>query len=238
MINGSDVNLALEVPKMKKFFFIILTTLLFITGCQAGGTPSDDTDTATVQDDGSVPDVLEGLTLNEYDGLEFTVNVLERKAILPGTPFVATVTIENKGDQTISYIQGSGSFTIPEAVFLYSGNLQTVIPQDHLGIATADFVTHDLKPGESLMFKLDAMAIEPHPDFRAYTFEMFDEQVYIADMDWTDLQGRFPELVPAQPGNYMLKAYFLYSIADENAQFAALTGPTGYAVAETVIGVS
>jgi len=221
----------------------ILSILLLTTGCQAYGsdTPEEQTPEAqppTVQGGGSVPDVITGLTVNEYDGLDISVNVLERMAILPGNVFQATVLVENNGDKTVSFVQGSGSFQTPEAIFLYSDTLQTIIPQDHLGIMTMDFVTQELKPGESLLYKLDVIAVKPNPDFDAYTFEMFDEGTYIGDMEWSVMQERFPGLVAVEPGSYSLKAYFLYRIADENEQFAAFEGPTGYAVAESIIGIS
>jgi len=226
---------------MKKYLIIILATMLFLAGCGTTTGPSSSDDQASgAQDDGSVPDAIEGLTQNQYDGLEISVNVLERKAILPGTAFQATVVIENKGELAISYVQGSGSYTTPDAVFLYSSTLQTVIPQDRLGIATMDFVTQELKPGESLLFKIDVLAIEPNPDFDQFTHELYmDEHIYIADLEFSDLQDRIPSLVAVAPGSYLLKAYFLYTVPEEGGgEFDFLGGATGYAVAETVINVT
>jgi len=232
---------------MKKFFVLILISALFFTACQGGyaappsdTSPAPDPDPAppAVQANGSGPDMISDLIKDEYDGIEITVNVLERMAIIPGAPFQATVLVENKGDKTVSYIQGSGSYNTPQALFLYSEALQTVRPQDHLGLATADFVTQELKPGESLLFKLPAMAIAPNTDFDGYTFELFDEGIYIPDMDWSALQERFPGLVALAPGDYALQAYFLYNVSDGGGEFDMFGGPTGYAVAETIIGVS
>jgi len=236
---------------MKKFLILMLTLIftivLFATGCKPESSYGSDSsqdqppgaEPPNIREDGTEPAVIEGLIRDEYDGLEFSVNVLERKAILPGTPFQATLLVENKGDKTVTYVHGSGSFEIPEALFLYSGILQTVLPKDRLGVMTADYQTATLEPGDSLLFRLNVMAIEPDPDFDAYTLELYsDDGIYIFDMEWAALQERFPGLVAAQPGNYVLKAYFLYRVYDENEPFDAFSGPTGFAEAETVIGIS
>ena len=225
---------------------LIIAIILITTGCQVYGQESADPSqdqtaegqTPSVQEDSTEPDAIAGLTQDEYDGLTFTVKVLERNAILPGMSFTATVLVENTGDKTISYVHGSGSFETPEAVFLYSDSLQPVIPADHLGVMTMDFATYVLEPGDSLLFKLNVMAVEPNPNFDDLTFEMFNEGTYIADMDWDTLHGLDPSLVAVQPGSYTLKAYFLYRIHDENDPFSGFDGPTAFAVAETTITVS
>ena len=219
---------------MKKCFIVICIAALFATGCQ--------TSAPTPEPPGYIPEppeILADLTKDMYDGLEFSVNVLERNAILPGMSFLATVVVENKGSDSLYYTKGSGSFTTPESLFLFSDSLQTVQPRDHLGIVTMDFVTNELEPGDSLMFKLPVMAIAPNPDFNTYTFELFGEETYIADMEWSDLEDRFPDLKAAAPDSYTIKAYFLYNIAKiENDVSNAFDGPSGYAEAECVISVS
>ena len=206
---------------MKKYLIVLVLATVFAAGCTAGPkgqTPADpspepqpENQPPGVQDAGPAPDFLAGLAKDEYDGLDFSVNVLERSAILPGMVFQATVLIENKGGKTLFYTQGSGSFETPDALTLYSDALQAVPPRDRLGIMTMDFVVNELKPGDSLLFKLPVMAIEPDPDFSAYAFELFSEETYIADMEWPALQERYPGLAAAGPGAYTLKAYFRYS---------------------------
>ena len=225
---------------MKKYIFLIALIALFVTGCQTGGGSADQPQDAApdVQEDNSMPDTVTGLAKDQYDGLNFSVDVLERKAILPGTAFQATVIVENNGDKTVSYIQGSGSFETPEALFLYSGLMQRVVPSDQLGVMTMDFVTKELKPGDSLQFRLNVLAIQPNTDFDTYTYALFDEGIYIADLEWSDLQDRYPSLVALEPGSYTLNAYFLYTVPDENGEIDVFGGPTGYAMASTIIGIS
>jgi len=224
---------------MKKYLIIICIIALFATGCQTSTPTASDPAPEQPGYSPAPPEVLADLTKDEYDGLEFSVNVLERNAILPGMSFLATVAVENKGDESLYYTQGSGSFTTPESLFVFSDSLQTVIPKDHLGIVTMDFVTNELKPGDSLLFKFPVMAIKPNPDFSIYTFELFNEEKYIADMEWSDLQDIYSDLNAAAPGSYTIKAYFLYNIAKiENEVSNAFEGPTGYAEAECVISIS
>ena len=228
---------------MKKILIIILLLALPMACCFGGckkppsEQPADPgTNGAETQPPG---DLLEGLTKDQYPGIEMSANVLERMALLPGMPVPVTVVVENKGDKTVSYVQGSGSFEIPQGLFLWSGSLQPVIPRDQLGIMTLDFVTQELKPGDSLRFKLYAMAIEPDPGFDEKTQALFmDEEVYIADLEWSALQERYPDLVAAQPGNYTVSAYFLYTYAGDGGEIDIFGGATGYAQADCAIGIS
>ncbi|MDR2933631.1 MAG: hypothetical protein LBV27_11070 [Oscillospiraceae bacterium] len=183
-------------------------------------------------------DPLDGLVENEYDGLKMTAEVLERKAILPGSGIPVTVIIENTGDQTIAYTQGSGSFETPQAIFARADKLQVVLPEDHLGPATMDYVVKELAPGENLKFVLYVMAIKPHEEFDAYTYEMGEKDQYIADMEWSQLEEAYPELESAEPGTYDVHVYFTYSIMTDAQQPALLSGPTGYAQADVQVGVT
>lgn len=240
---------------MKKRLILAIALTLFVTGCQSGGTssgqpaelPESGVQTETPLQGESVPqpeaeaaDPLAGLIRDEYEGIEMTAAVLERKAILRGFAVPVTVTIRNTGDKTIFYTRGSGVYETPEAVFLRADGLQPVIPKDHLGpIMTMDLVTEELKPGESLEYKLYVMAIQPNANFDRYTFDLFEnEGTYIAELEWPALREKHPDLVGAAPGSYVVNAYFLYFIADENGQGDPLGAPTGYARAECVIGVS
>ncbi|MDR1766664.1 MAG: hypothetical protein LBR77_11465, partial [Lachnospiraceae bacterium] len=81
------------------------------------------------------------LIKDEYDGLTFTASVNTRQAILPGSVFQVHLTVKNTGDQTVSYVKGSGSFTTPSALSVEVDGLQRVLPQDQLGVNTMDYVT-------------------------------------------------------------------------------------------------
>ncbi|MCL2068509.1 MAG: hypothetical protein FWH00_01285 [Oscillospiraceae bacterium] len=241
---------------MRKLLLLMLSAMMLAAGCQvpppghpAAGTPPlaapPQTQPVTPPPQSNPPasplppSQIEGLTRDEYDGIEITAAVLERMAILSGAAFRIRVVVSNNGDQTVSYTHGSGSYTTPQALFLHSNGLQTVIPRDHLGPVTMDFATKEIKPGESLEFSMYAMAVLPGEDFDTHTFELWIEaQQYIADMDWHSLHEKYPGLIAAQPGSYSIEAYFLYTIADENDPFKAFSGPTGYAVNELAVGIS
>lgn len=238
---------------MKKTIAILLGLMmlmpaLLVAGCKANEAPPSGEQTEPTENAATSEaehPLLEGLIKNEYDGIEITVNVLERMAILPGAPVPVTVTVTNTGDKSVFYVQGSGSFETPQALFLQSEQLQPVRPSDQLGIATMDFVTKELKPGENLIFKLYVMAIEPNTKFDDYTYEMFNEGVYIADMEWPTLHERYPDLTAVPSGSYTVNAYFVYTFVDvvytgagEDGQNNAFGEATGYAAAECMIGVS
>ena len=228
---------------MKKYLILILSIMVAIACCACASSPGQTDGTETTPpadseneqaDDDDDDEFLDDLIKDEYSDIEITANVLERNAILPGMVFQVTVTVKNNGDKTLHYVQGSGSFTTPEAVFLKSDALQTIPPKDQLGLVTMDFVTKELAPGESLLFKLPAIAIEPNADFVANTQDLFlNEGVYIADLDWTALSDKFPDLIAVQPGSYDMSAFFSYTLKDD-----AYDGPTGYAQADTVITIS
>jgi hypothetical protein len=135
-------------------------------------------------------------------------------------------------------VQGSGSFTTPQALILEAEGLQPVIPKDQLGMATADFATKKLAPGEAASFTVTALAIEPNKSFSMYTHDLYNaEEIYIADLEWADLQGRYPELNAAKAGSYTATVKLEYAI-DAGGMAAVLSGPTGYARAEVLIGVT
>ena len=184
-------------------------------------------------------DRLEGLVRDETSGIIVTAEVLERMAILPGMVFRVTVVVENTGDRTVTYTHGSGSWETPEAVFLRSGGLQPILPPDHLGVATMDFNIRELHPGESVRFSFNVIAIEPAEDFDMRTHNLFMEnQTYIADLGWEDLQARYPDLTAVPQGSYTVEAFFLYTIADGDDPFIAFGGPTNYAMAVCEVGIS
>lgn len=247
---------------MKKLLTIALVLMLLATGCGTGG--NSQSSSQPVEPESTVPEVsvadpvepeepdeeslpeeeaavdrLEGLLKDEYDGLTITAAVLERMAILPGAAVPVTVTIENTGDKTVFYTQGSGTSETPQALYAATDDLQPVIPKDNLGIMTMDFVTKELKPGENLKFVLYVMAIEPNDQFDTYTYDLYNaDETYIAEMEWPTLQEQHTDLVAAQPGSYTIHVNFLYYLPEENGMGNPLGEPSGYAQAECVIGVS
>lgn len=185
------------------------------------------------------PDPLAGLTLNEYEDLSVTAEVLVRKALLPGSTIPVNVTITNNGDKSIVYTQGSGSFEIPQALMCQVEGLQPVLSKDHLGPVTMDFVMKELKPGETLQFALNVMAIEPHENFDSYTYDSFmEEKKYIGELDFAELQEMYPDLVAAQPGTYTGKAILRYSVPAEEGNALMNSDPTGYNEAEFTITIT
>ncbi|MDL2234339.1 hypothetical protein LJC63_12295, partial [Ruminococcaceae bacterium OttesenSCG-928-L11] len=182
---------------------------------------------------------LKDLIKNQYEDLEITAAVLLRRAILPGSSIPVTVAITNNGDKTIFYTQGSGVFETPQALRTQFDGLQVVLPKDHLGIATMDFVTKELAPGESLEFVVNVLAIEPNEQFASYTYETYNEdEIYIADMEWPDLQEKYPDLTAAAAGSYTGTVNFLYTLPAEDGAADPFSGATGYAQAEVTIGVT
>lgn len=167
---------------------------------------------------------------NAYTGIEIDAFIRERKAILPGSAIPVTVIVRNTGDETVDYIQGSGSYQTPEALFIGVDGLQAVLPKDHLGPMTMDFRTLELNPGDELEFVMYVMAIEPNAKFDTYSIEMYsDSNKYIAERDWQELQEEFPDLLPAESGTYQGQAYFIYYMRGESGVSDFTTEPNGYA---------
>jgi hypothetical protein len=184
--------------------------------------------------------VLKDLVLNEYKGLQMTAEVLERKAIIGGSYFPVTITIKNTGDKVITYTRGSGSYETPEALLLYAGGLQFVIPEDRLGIATMDMRVELLELEEELTYTLQVRATVVNESFDNYTYMLYTaDETYIGTMEWSELQEAYPDIEPAPAGEYKLKTYFMYSVVtDEAAEENVLHGATGYAEAELTVMIN
>jgi hypothetical protein len=199
-----------------------------------------ETETPVTPTSPTVQERLEGLTQNEYDGIEMTAAILPRMAILPGSTIPVTVTVQNTGDKTVVYTQGSGSFTTPQALLAETHGLQPILPQDHLGIATMDFAVRELQPGEQLQFVVYVRAIEPHAEFDTYSRELYNagESAYIGDLGWDALYERHNTLVPVQAGAYESRIYFTYYVLEESAEPNLTAAPTGYAFADLSIQVT
>ena len=154
---------------------------------------------------------------NEYPDLEVTAAVLERMAILPGSTIRVSVAITNNGDQTIAFVQGSGSNEIPDALKVISNDLQPILPHASFGIVTMDFRVDTLEPGESRNFSLFVRAIEPNEYFNKYSFDWYiNNQTYIGDEDWETIHQEFPDLRAVQPGPHKVSIYFFYTIVDSS----------------------
>jgi hypothetical protein len=161
---------------------------------------------------------------NEYEGLTITAAVLPRNAILSGMSIPITVILSNNGDSTISYIQGSGSYTIPNALDVRSDKLQTVVSEDRLGIATNDFVTKTLAPGESLSYTVTVRAINKNSNFFNYTMDSIAHSKYIGNTSWEELQQSYPDLEAAAPDSYDINIYFAYNISNDDDFLGTATG--------------
>jgi hypothetical protein len=178
---------------------------------------------------------LDGLTQDEYDGITISAEVLERMAILPGASVPISIVIENTGNESVYFIQGSGSFETPEALVIYSQELQTVRARDHLVmIQTMDFIALELQPGESLLYRMYVLAIEPNENFDTYSFDFAQEGEFIADVGWSALHESHPNLVPVSSGSFTVDVFFLYAMSQEDV----FTGATGFAMTQAVIPVS
>ena len=199
-------------------------------------------DTGTGRTDIEV--MIENLVENEYPQLEITAAVLERMAILPGSTVRLNIVLENKGDSTISFVKGSGSYRIPQALYVLSDEIQTILPIDRLGIATMDFVTETLAPGESLSFDYYLRMTEPNKEFDTLTRTVFmEDEVYVGDLSWEELQGKLSDLIPLESGSYEVSIFFLYSIVDDSIETSEeilfdFSDATGYNMTTIQIAVN
>lgn len=186
-----------------------------------------------------VTDPLNGLILNQYPELEMTADMLIRRAVLPGTNIPLTVIISNNGDKSVLYTQGSGSYTTPQALITQFADLQPVLPKDHLGLATMDYATKELKPGESLRFEVNVMAIQPNKEFDHYTYTLYnDEQSYIAELEWPEIQQKYPDLIAAEPGPHSGTVSFRYLVVEGDSNVNPFGEPSGYAQAQVDLSVN
>lgn len=231
------------MKNIKKYLFIISSAVLLLTGCGnkeniKTETPDEEQELETDNTETEINEKLNGLIENEDPDLEVTAAVLERKAILSGSAIPLNVTITNKGTNKIIYVLGSGSFKTPQAMFLDIPELQPILPQDYLGAATLDLQYRELMPGESLQYTQYIRAIEPNKEFDEYTYEKWQkDQLYIADIEWSDLKTDYSDLQLIPPGSYEGSVYFLYYIADSNQEIMP-SNATGYTAGKFLIGVT
>ncbi|GEM_PF-1561346 len=249
---------------IKKKIPVLVLSAAVLAGCSSPAAPTPDTTTAAMESsleteaeviresagvptvavpsetaDETAADPYAGLTLNQYEGLEMTAAILPRNAIIPGTTVPVTIVITNNGDQSISYTQGSGSFTTPQALQFTVNGLQPILPEDYLGAATMDYVVKELNPGESLQFTMNVKTVEPNENFVNYTYDLYNkDQTYIADLDIQDLYDRYPDLTPAAGGSYEGTASFVYRLTETDKDAAMFGEPTGYIQAPITISVT
>ena len=162
-------------------------------------------------------DFTAGLTENEDYGLEVIATVLERMAILSGSVFRVNIVIQNNGDETIAFTHGSGSFDIPDALRVFSEDLQVILPEDRMGIATMDYQVRELLPGESLQFDWFVLAAEPYANFDMAAMELFmQDDVAITNLLWEEIEEAIPGIVGVAPGSYDIQIYFRYRIVGDD----------------------
>jgi len=161
----------------------------------------------------TIEELTEGLTENEYPDLVVEAVVLERMAILPGSAIRVSVTITNQGEETVSFVKGSGMNEVPDALRIFSDDLQPILTPDRLGIATMDFVVETLEPGETLNYSLYVRATQPNENFDNYTFQLFaDGEGYMGELDWERVSQLFPNLLEVESGPHSVSVYFFYTI--------------------------
>lgn len=193
-------------------------------------TPSQDTEEMGMKTRvEAVKEQMEALSPDEYDGLEFTAAILERKAILPGGSMNVHVVIKNTGDKTVSFQKGSQKASVPDAVYVYSEDLQTVIPEGNIGPMTMDMQYEVLEPGEEITLVYTLMAFKPNDSFDEYTYEVYssDEAEYIANLTPEELTERFPDLELVESGNYKGQGVFFYFLPEDGENPTG--NPTSYA---------
>ena len=232
------------MKKVKQLVFLILSVTI-LAAC-AG--QEDELEPEVINNDESnnsdqepLDDIEENrfadLIRDQYEGLELTAVILERKEILPGSTIPVTITIINNGDKEISYAQGSGSFEIPQALILDFPGLQPILPKNHLGVVTMDMVFKQLLPGEQVQYTVFLRAIEPNENFIDYTNQLWMEnEEYIGDVEWSALLEKFPELKAVEAGAYEGYVYFLYAI--EDGEDHIILSDTGYAKTNLTISVA
>ena len=243
------------MKKLKYVSVMLLAIIFLLVGCGSGNqtpgnedtindttletTPTTEETTGTEETQEtavSIEDQLADLIKDEYDALEINAELLERKAILPGSVIPITVTIKNNGEQTIVFPHGSSSSEIPEALLIDADGLQHVLSESQLGIATLDMVSNELTPGEEVTFVIHMMAIEPNDEFANYTFELYNtSETYIGDMTWEEIQAKFPDLTAVTPGSFDIHVYFTYYILTDETRADATASATGYAQTDLTV---
>ena len=186
----------------------------------------------------TLEELTEGLTENEYPGLVVTAAVLERMAILPGSTIRVSVAITNQGEETVAFVKGSGTNEVPEALRIFSDDLQPILTPDRLGIATMDFVVETLEPGETLNYSLYVMAVEPNENFDNYTFQLYaDGEGYMGELGWERVSQLLPNVMEVESGPHSVSVYFFYTVIDSEGVDMFGMEATGFNVATLEIFV-
>lgn len=176
----------------------------------------------------SIEERLKDLSPCLYDGLIISATT-STEPLAPGETATIEVEIQNDGDEPVIYVQGSGRFITPQAVFIDIEGLQPVAPADHMGPMTMDYVTKPLAPGEMLSFTFYVRAVEPSDEFDNLAFDLFiKEQTYIADLPWKELHKKGTTLKAAQPGEYEGQVYFTYAMPSKEEGMEFVPAAEGY----------
>ena len=163
----------------------------------------------------TLEELTEGLTENEYPDLVVEAVVLERMAILPGSTIRVSVTIANEGEETVTFVKGSGSNVVPDALRIFSDDLQPILTPDRLGISTMDFVVETLEPGETLNYSLYVMAVKPNENIDNYAFQLLaDGEGYIGELGWERVSQLLPSVMEVESGAHSVSVYFFYTIVN------------------------
>lgn len=175
-----------------------------------------------------------------YTGVELVSAILERKAILSGTPFKVKYVIKNNGDKTISYVHGSGTAVVPSALVIVAPNeLQPVAPKEEIGPMTMDYQTNILEPGQSIELDYTFLAINQIPDFNEKAFEFQKEKgEYIGDKNVEELKTFIEGITPSAPGSYTIESQFIYDVLEDPQDLASASSTQNTATSSLQVGIS
>lgn len=212
------------------------------TSSSAVTTPAQSSSDVSELEEGSVEKVLADLVEGQYPELAMTATVKDDE-VKPGEAVVVEVTVSNEGDETLVYTRGSHILENPDALLMQVEGLQPVMSKDQLeameDAATRNDATRELTPGDEETFEMHVMAIMPDEDFEERTHTAFaSDNDYLADLEWDELQERYPELSKAAVGSYTGNAYFTYYVLGEEEDSSVTRTPTGYELASFVIVVA
>jgi len=139
------------------------------------------------------------------------------EVIVRSTPYLMDefvsvyVQVGNVGEYRLSFIHGSGSNRVPDALQISLGNLVGIYKP---GIMTMDFQTHALNPGDMLEFDIGFAPFTANIDFPFVPFMSADE----GDIEFFEESEDFS---PALPGVFEGEVSFSYVVQDSDDELGA-----------------
>lgn len=220
-----------------------LTVAAAMLGGSLAASSSSTSSSTSGSEANGVEQVLSTLMEGQYPELAMTAE-MKGDSVEPGAAATVEITLTNEGDKTLVYSQGSYTMENPSALLMEVEGLQPVMSLDQLE-AVADDTSRRyqdpilLEPGEEKIFEMEVLAIEPNAEFdeRTYTLYTMDDE-YIAELQWEELYGLYPDLVKAEAGTYTGHAYFTYYVLQDGETASDTQTPTGYGLADFMIIVA